>query len=54
MSAATGRNRKESGFVIKIRDFLEPNILCALEWEVAVLGGSSSYDRSCYERNVIN
>ena len=47
MSTATGKHRKESGFVIKMRDFRERNISCALECEVTGLGGSNSYDRSC-------
>jgi len=54
MSAATGKHRKERGFVIRMRDYLEPNILYALECEVAVLGGRRSYDTSYHERNLIN
>jgi len=54
MSAATGKHRKERGFVIKMRDFLQPNILCALEFQVTVLGGSSSSGRPCYEWNLIS
>ena len=53
MSAATGKHRKERGFVIKMRNFREPNILRALECEVTVLGSSSSCDRSCDEWNLI-